>query len=120
MGFDLYLRWLEETVRALQGGDAGMAPAPPEVVLDAPARIPDAWVPDDDVKLDLYRRLARATSPGANGRESSASGASLPARASTCTACATTVWSITSSSTANPIVISAVLRDAAASLEVGS
>ena len=64
VGFDLYLRWLEETVRALQGGDAGMAPAPPEVVLDAPARIPDAWVPDDDVKLDLYRRLARATSPG--------------------------------------------------------
>ncbi len=64
VGFDLYLRWLEETVQALRGGGAVEAPAPPEVVLDRPANLPDAWVPDDEAKLDLYRRLARAGSSG--------------------------------------------------------
>jgi transcription-repair coupling factor (superfamily II helicase) len=64
VGFDLYLRWLEETVRALQGKGTTEQPAPPDVVLDRPAHLPDGYVPDDDVKLDLYRRLARAASPG--------------------------------------------------------
>jgi transcription-repair coupling factor (superfamily II helicase) len=60
VGFDLYLRWLEETVRALRGQGAIEQPAPPDVVLDRPAHLPDGYIPDDDVKLDLYRRLARA------------------------------------------------------------
>ena len=60
VGFDLYLRWLEETVRSLRGQGAAEQPPPPEVVLDRPAHLPDGYVPDDDVKLDLYRRLARA------------------------------------------------------------
>jgi transcription-repair coupling factor (superfamily II helicase) len=65
VGFDLYLRWLEETVRALRGQDAtAEQPPPPEVVLDRPAHLPDGYVPDDDVKLDLYRRLARAATSG--------------------------------------------------------
>jgi transcription-repair coupling factor (superfamily II helicase) len=64
VGFDLYLRWLEETVRALRGQGAAEQPAPPEVVLDRPAHLPDTYVPDDDVKLDLYRRLARAATSG--------------------------------------------------------
>jgi transcription-repair coupling factor (superfamily II helicase) len=64
VGFDLYLRWLEETVRALRGQGAVEQPAPPEVVLDRPAHLPDSYVPDDDVKLDLYRRLARAATSG--------------------------------------------------------
>ncbi len=64
VGFDLYLRWLEETVRALQGKGTTEQPAPPDVVLDRPAHLSDGYVPDDDVKLDLYRRLARAASPG--------------------------------------------------------
>ena len=64
VGFDLYMRWLEETVRALQGQGTTEQPAPPDVVLDRPAHLPDGYVPDDDVKLDLYRRLARATSSG--------------------------------------------------------
>ncbi len=64
VGFDLYLRWLEETVRALQGNGTVEEPAPPDVVLDRPAHLPDSFVPDDDAKLDLYRRLARATSSG--------------------------------------------------------
>jgi transcription-repair coupling factor (superfamily II helicase) len=64
VGFDLYLRWLEETVRALRGQGTAEPPPPPEVVLDRPAHLPDGYVPDDDVKLDLYRRLARAATSG--------------------------------------------------------
>jgi transcription-repair coupling factor (superfamily II helicase) len=64
VGFDLYMRWLEETVKSLRGQGTVEQPAPPDVVLDRPAHLPDAYVPDDDVKLDLYRRLARATTSG--------------------------------------------------------
>jgi transcription-repair coupling factor (superfamily II helicase) len=64
VGFDLYMRWLEETVLAIRGQGGGERPAPPDVVLDRPAHLPDGYVPDDDVKLDLYRRLARAESSG--------------------------------------------------------
>ena len=64
VGFDLYMRWLEETVRALRGQGTVEQPAPPDVVLDRPAHLPDGYVPDDDVKLDLYRRLARALESG--------------------------------------------------------
>jgi len=58
------MRWLEETVRALRGQGTVEQPAPPEVVLDRSAHLPDGYIPDDDVKLDLYRRLARAVESG--------------------------------------------------------
>jgi transcription-repair coupling factor (superfamily II helicase) len=64
VGFDLYLRWLEETVTALKGRVAGELPPPPDVVFDIPAHLPESYVPDDGIKLDLYRRLARASAPG--------------------------------------------------------
>jgi transcription-repair coupling factor (superfamily II helicase) len=66
VGFDLYLRWLEETVTSLrgQGAAAGEAPQPPDVVFDVPAHLPEGYVPEDETKLDLYRRLARASVPG--------------------------------------------------------
>ena len=64
VGFDMYLRWLEETVRGLKSGEQGARSteqfSPPDVTLDAPAHLPDDYVADDDAKLDLYRRLARA------------------------------------------------------------
>ncbi len=66
VGFDTYLRWLEETVAALQGkgdGPGGQGP-PPEVSFDQPAHLADAYVPDEAAKLELYRRLARAARPG--------------------------------------------------------
>jgi len=66
VGFDTYLRWLQETVDALKqaGGDDRRATfAAPDVVLDRPAHLADAYVPDDAAKLDLYRRLARAEEP---------------------------------------------------------
>jgi transcription-repair coupling factor (superfamily II helicase) len=64
VGFDLYLRWLEETVKAMRGQGGHEQPLPPDVVLDRPSHLPDGYVADDDVKLDLYRRLARAVSSG--------------------------------------------------------
>jgi transcription-repair coupling factor (superfamily II helicase) len=64
VGFDLYLRWMEETVRALRGAGNTEPPAPPEVVFDRAAQLPDQWIPDDAIKLDLYRRLARAVQTG--------------------------------------------------------
>ncbi|HEV8599649.1 MAG TPA: transcription-repair coupling factor [Gemmatimonadales bacterium] len=70
VGFDLYLRWLEETVQVLRsegrkdGKLTGDLLQPPEVVFDKPTHIPDQYVGDDDTKLDLYRRLARAVASG--------------------------------------------------------
>jgi len=58
------MRWLEETVTALRGQGGKAAPAPPDVVLDRPAHLPEAYVADDEAKLDLYRRLARVESTG--------------------------------------------------------
>jgi transcription-repair coupling factor (superfamily II helicase) len=66
VGFDTYLRWLEDEVRALkgeQGAGSGSLPAP-EVVFDQPAHLPDDYVSDHASKLDVYRRLARAERPG--------------------------------------------------------
>ena len=65
VGFDTYLRWLQETVEALKSGrgDGAGGAAPPEVVLDRPARLPDDYVADEAAKLELYRRLARAGAP---------------------------------------------------------
>jgi transcription-repair coupling factor (superfamily II helicase) len=65
VGFDMYLRWLEEEVRALKGtGEEGRErSSPPDVTLDLPAHLPDDYVPDDEAKLDIYRRLARAEQP---------------------------------------------------------
>ncbi len=66
VGFDTYLRWLEEEVKLLQGkGEEGRGlGVPPEVVLDLPAHLPDAYVADHAAKLDVYRRLARVERPG--------------------------------------------------------
>ena len=65
VGFDTYLRWLDEAVRALKDeGARGAAPGePPEVIVDQPAHLPDDYIADDAAKLDLYRRLARAEQP---------------------------------------------------------
>ncbi len=60
VGFDMFMRWLNETVQALKGDIGAEQLPPPEVVLDRAAYLPDAYLPDDDAKLDFYRRLARA------------------------------------------------------------
>jgi transcription-repair coupling factor (superfamily II helicase) len=64
VGFDLYLRWLDDAVAALKGDGRGIDHPAPDVTFDAPAHLPDRYVPDEDAKLDLYRRLARAADLG--------------------------------------------------------
>ena len=63
VGFDMYLRMLDETVkRVLRGGDAPKL-QPADVVLDAPAYLPDEYITSPEIKLDIYRRLTHMTDP---------------------------------------------------------
>jgi transcription-repair coupling factor (superfamily II helicase) len=64
VGVDMYLRLLEETVRALKGEHGADQGPPPEVLLERSAYLPDGYVADDAAKLDLYRRLAKSRLPG--------------------------------------------------------
>lgn len=60
VGFDLYLRMLDETVDRLKRGDAAPPPPPADVTLDQPHYLPDDYVESAEVKLDLYRRIGAA------------------------------------------------------------
>jgi transcription-repair coupling factor (superfamily II helicase) len=69
VGFDLYCQMLSESIRQLKALQAGEEPAEvfkaqaPSVVLDLPltAYIPESYVPDLTARLDIYKRLAKAT-----------------------------------------------------------
>ncbi|MGH7550992.1 MAG: transcription-repair coupling factor [Gemmatimonadota bacterium] len=58
LGFETYLRLLEETIAEMRG-EPESAPAPVELAYDADAYLPADYVPDDQQKLALYRRLSR-------------------------------------------------------------
>ncbi|MFL5779388.1 MAG: transcription-repair coupling factor [Chloroflexota bacterium] len=68
VGFDLYSRLLAEAVEEQKAKRQGRAPivVPPQAVVDLPleAHLPPEYVPDEAQKLELYRRLARARTPG--------------------------------------------------------
>jgi transcription-repair coupling factor (superfamily II helicase) len=61
VGFDLYTRLLAEEIDRLKGQPVE---APPQVTVDLPvgAMLPDAYIGDQSVKIDLYRGLAAITS----------------------------------------------------------
>jgi len=59
VGFDLYLRLLDETVHRLMQGDDAPKSTPSEVTIDVPNYLPDDYVEAQDAKLAVYRRLAR-------------------------------------------------------------
>jgi transcription-repair coupling factor (superfamily II helicase) len=61
VGFDLYLRMLDETVKRVMRGDKAPPPPPADVSLDLPAFLPDDYIPSQDAKLDVYRRLSTIT-----------------------------------------------------------
>jgi transcription-repair coupling factor (superfamily II helicase) len=63
VGFDLYLRLLEEQVRRVRLGEGAQALVPADVSLDVPTYLPDEYVVSQDAKLDIYRRLTRFTAP---------------------------------------------------------
>ncbi len=63
VGFDMYLRMLEETVRRLMSGDAAPKLVPSDVTIDIPNYLPDDYVISQEAKIDLYKRLARYEEP---------------------------------------------------------
>ncbi len=63
VGFDMYLRMLEETVRRLMSGDAAPKLVPSDVTIDTPNYLPDDYVISQDAKIDVYKRLARFSDP---------------------------------------------------------
>jgi transcription-repair coupling factor (superfamily II helicase) len=64
VGFDLYLRMLDETVRRVMRGDDAPKLVPADVSLDAPAYLPDEYIGSAEAKLDVYRRLTRCDDAG--------------------------------------------------------
>ncbi|HEV7992620.1 MAG TPA: transcription-repair coupling factor [Gemmatimonadaceae bacterium] len=63
VGFDLYLRMLDETVQRLMRGESAPKPQPADVSMDIPAYLPDDYMESQEAKLDVYKRLARYESP---------------------------------------------------------
>ncbi len=57
VGFDMYLRLLQDTVRRVTEGEGAPRFVPSDVTLDIPAFLPDDYVVSAEAKLDLYRRL---------------------------------------------------------------
>jgi transcription-repair coupling factor (superfamily II helicase) len=63
VGFELYQSMLEETIARIRSGEAAGLPEDdgqwaPQINLGVPVLIPEAYVPDLDVRLGLYRRLS--------------------------------------------------------------
>ena len=60
VGYELYQQMLEEAVASLKEGGAGAEEGrwSPQITLGMPVMIPEAYVPDLQVRMSLYRRLA--------------------------------------------------------------
>ena len=65
VGFDMYLRMLEETVMRVMRGDSAPRVQPADVSVDVPAYLPDEYIVGQDAKLDIYRRLTNLMDPSA-------------------------------------------------------
>ena len=63
VGFDLYCQLIEETVRELKG-EAAEAPVDPTIRLPVPAFVPEEYVPDATLRLNLYKRLSALADAG--------------------------------------------------------
>ncbi len=62
VGYDLYLKLLEEAVLE-EKGEAPARPVECAVDLTVAASIPDRYVPSPEQRMDLYRRIARIRTP---------------------------------------------------------
>ena len=61
VGFELYTEMMEQAIRELRG-EPQRPDFEPELRLGIPAYIPDSFAPDENERLVLYRRMARASS----------------------------------------------------------
>jgi transcription-repair coupling factor (superfamily II helicase) len=62
VGFDTYMRLLEQTIRRIRGDGRTREHPMTEISVDGVALIPDEYVADEAQKLHLYRRLSAVTS----------------------------------------------------------
>jgi transcription-repair coupling factor (superfamily II helicase) len=63
VGYDMFLKLMEESVAGLKGEDI-QAPLEPEINMPLSAFIPETYVADIDQRLSAYRRLARMNALG--------------------------------------------------------
>jgi transcription-repair coupling factor (superfamily II helicase) len=61
VGFELYTEMMEEAIRELRG-EPQQVEFEPELKLGVPAYIPEAYIADENERLVIYRRFARAES----------------------------------------------------------
>lgn len=57
IGYDLYVKMLDESVRALQGQPANVR-TETEIELDVNAYIPDHYIEDEMTKMEIYKKIA--------------------------------------------------------------
>jgi transcription-repair coupling factor (superfamily II helicase) len=62
LGIETYLRMLEETVRELKGESAAEGPST-ALDLPVPVAIPRSYIADENLRLEIYRKLAAAEAP---------------------------------------------------------
>ncbi len=64
VGYELYQQMLEEAIAGLKdgGGEVAGDTWSPQITLGMPVMIPEAYVPDLQLRMSLYRRLAELTS----------------------------------------------------------
>jgi transcription-repair coupling factor (superfamily II helicase) len=62
VGFELYAEMMEQAIHELRGEPA-RPDFEPELRLGIPAYVPDTFVADENERLVVYRRVARASSP---------------------------------------------------------
>jgi transcription-repair coupling factor (superfamily II helicase) len=60
IGYELYLQFLDESIRALRGEQIDEAPVEPTLALKLSAYLPESYVPDSHQRLAFYKRLASA------------------------------------------------------------
>jgi transcription-repair coupling factor (superfamily II helicase) len=63
LGFELYIKMLERAVRELKG-EVVMEPIPVKINLGIDSRIPESFIPAENLRLAFYKRVASAETEG--------------------------------------------------------
>ncbi|MCB9495992.1 MAG: transcription-repair coupling factor [Fibrobacteria bacterium] len=61
VGFETYCRILKEAVDQLAGTEKARVPLEPRIELDGDAFLPESYIEDSHVRIQLYQRIARLT-----------------------------------------------------------
>ena len=78
LGFELYMQMLDEAVRALEPEGDEEPPEPVRLDVNVDAYVPADYIPYEQAKVDVHRRIAGARDVGRAGR--AARGARRPLR----------------------------------------